>query len=131
MGFTPSQIGKRRKFLKLKMENNLVNEFRCIEAEIKPAMTIMRGNQLTLGLEPHSNYFFTFPFVFSITREENLKNEVLQHPRFTVKDGKVLKITSSSFKKTSRYPTVRFNNPFPCLFKFKNENVRRGDPASS
>ena len=74
MGFSPTQIGKRRKYLKLKMENNLVNEFKCIEAEIKPNMVIMRGNQLTLGLEPHSNYFFTFPFVISITREENFKN---------------------------------------------------------
>jgi hypothetical protein len=74
MGFTPSQIGKRRKYLKLKMENNLINEFECVTALMRPSMTIMRGTQLTIGLEPHSNYFFTMPFEFKITRQDNFKN---------------------------------------------------------
>ena len=74
MGFTPDQIGKRKKNNKLKMENYLVNEFFSITAMLKPSIAIMRGNQLTIGLEPHSNYLITNPFTLTLTRKENFKN---------------------------------------------------------
>ena len=74
LGFIPIQIGKRKKNNKLKMENNLHDEFDCITAMLKPSLTIMRGNQLTIGLEPHSNYIVTDPFTFTVTRKENFKN---------------------------------------------------------
>jgi hypothetical protein len=74
MGFIPDQIGKRRKNNKLKMENNAMNEFETITAMVKPSMTIMGGNQLILGLEPHNNFLMTFPLTFTITRKDNFKN---------------------------------------------------------
>jgi hypothetical protein len=74
MGFIPDQIGKRRKNNKLKMENNSMNEFETITAMVKPSMTIRGGNQLILGLEPHSNYLATSPLTFTITRKDNFKN---------------------------------------------------------
>jgi hypothetical protein len=74
MGFTPIQIGKRKKHNKFKMENNSISEFDFITAFLKPSLTIMRGNQLNVGLEPHNNSFRTDPFTFTITREENFKN---------------------------------------------------------
>ena len=74
MGFTPVQIGKRRKNNKLKMENNSTSEYDFITAFLKPSLTIMRGNQLFVGLEPHNSYFVSEPFMFTITRQENFKN---------------------------------------------------------
>jgi hypothetical protein len=74
MGFTPIQIGKRKKYNKFKMENNSVSEFDFITAFLKPSLTIMQGNQLTMGLEPYNNYFVTDPFTVTISREESFKN---------------------------------------------------------
>ena len=74
MGFTPVQIGKRGKNNKLRMENNSVTEFDFITAFLEPNLVIMRGNQLIIGLEVHRNVFFTDPFTFIMTREENFKN---------------------------------------------------------
>ena len=74
MGFTPVQIGKRKKNNKLKMENNSRSEYDFITAFLKPNLTFMKGNQLTIGLEPYSDLFVSEPFTFTITREENFKN---------------------------------------------------------
>lgn len=74
MGFSPAQIGKRIKNNKLKMANNYLSEYRCIEALIKPQLAILRGVQLIMNLAPHSKLFTTLPFVFKITRAENFKN---------------------------------------------------------
>jgi hypothetical protein len=74
MGFTPVQIGNRKKNNKLKMENNSRSEYDFITAYLKPSLTFMKGNQLRVGLEPHNSYFVAEPFTFTITKQENLKN---------------------------------------------------------
>lgn len=74
MGFSLGQIGKRKKNNKLKMENNIANKFNSILAQFKPTLTLLHSNQLTIGLEPHSNFFVSTTFQFTLTKKENLKN---------------------------------------------------------